>query len=105
VFRRGIAEMVDLLAKKESKCKDPRAYGTFVRRFEKSVRKNAYLWGKVGGGFMDLERYADARRWHADFASRHDVQPYMMMNYAFSCRAVGNVPDALAAHRFGLSLK
>jgi tetratricopeptide (TPR) repeat protein len=66
--------------------------------------QQTFTWGATGFGLAGVRAFREAAEWHADWASRQDVEPWMLVNAIEGLRAMGRDEAAAEASRFAVSL-
>jgi tetratricopeptide (TPR) repeat protein len=68
-------------------------------RHRESLRRHTVCWGTVGYALTNVNRYHAVSRWLADWPSRQNVQPWMLINLVICLRSQGRVAEASAVGR------
>jgi hypothetical protein len=82
--------------------------GTPLRRFVKQhgaqLRKETATWASAGYGLLTMGDRRETALWLADWQSRNDLKPWMLVPLVVALRAFGRDTEAAAASRHALTL-
>jgi tetratricopeptide (TPR) repeat protein len=80
------------------------ALRSLVRQHSELLRSDTHAWGITGVALLQARDYLYTIEWLADWESRPEVQPAMLMVLAIALRCQQRIVDAVRIHRAALAL-
>lgn len=77
---------------------------SLVRQHSDLLRQDTHTWASTGYALFQARDYLYAIEWLADWQSRSDVTPSMLMGLALSLRCQQRIVDAVRVHQAALAL-
>jgi cellulose synthase operon protein C len=100
VGQSAIEDYLRLLARNQQH----QALYDFIAKHRDILRQETGLWGSVGYVLRLVQANRRIITWLADWRSRSDLKPWMLVNLAEAFRAIGSDADARKVHHAALDL-
>ena len=77
----------------------------YIEKHGSTLRQETPTWASVGYGLLTVGDYSRTALWLADWRSRADLQPWMLIPLAVALRGAGRDDEAAEASRHALGLE